>query len=197
VTLTSCAPRRLALLTAVVMSCLCLGLTAAPRASAHGEDGYFEDLGVQTASGLDVTVEALLRYEDDDDPAPGATVTLVAQGPQGEVVGPVRMAAGSQAGRYTATATFPTAGTWALRLSSLEPDGVLRSTVEIPADTVGAPAGNAPDPTTAEPPSPRGAMAVEATARSTGAASVGTWAAAAAAVALVAAAVWLAVARRR
>lgn len=217
--------RRLALLAAIVTTWLCLALTAAPHAVAHGDDGYFEDLRVEVAAGLEVTVDAILRYENDDDPASGATVTLVAEGPQGEVVGPVRMAEGAEPGRYTGTTTLTTTGSWVMRLSSLEPDGVLRSTQEVqapgdgepadPADSSspqdsGEPTGTAeatgttgsaeatatPDATpTAS--SPQGAMVVEATARSTRAASVGTWAAAAAAVALVGAAVWLAVARRR
>ncbi len=206
--------RRLAVLAAVLLTCLWLGLTAAPPASAHGEDGYFEDLRVETTAGLEVTVDAVLLYEGDDDPAPGATVTLVAEGPQGQVVGPVPMEEGTEPGRYQGTTTLPAAGTWELRLSSLDPDGVLRSPLEVsppgedestsPAETSGtadpteptAPATATPAPATAEPPTP-GAMAVEATSASTRATSVGTWAAAGAALVLVGAAVWLAVARRR
>lgn len=194
-TATDRTTRRFALLAAIVTTGLCLALTAAPHASAHSDEGYFEDLRVEVAAGVEVTVDAILRYENDDDPAPGATVTLVAEGPQGKVVGPVRMAEGSEPGRYAATTTLPTTGPWVLRLSSLEPDGVLRSTQEIqapgdeeptgPADSSGAP--NTGEPT----------GTAERQARSTRAESVGTWAAAAAAVALIGAAVWLTLARRR
>jgi hypothetical protein len=105
-----------------------------PSALAHGEDGYFDDVSVTTSPTLELAVDALLRYENDDDPAPGATVTLVAEHADGDVVGPVPMRPGEETGRYAATATLPRSGEWTLRLTSLEPDGLLRRTTTVPGD---------------------------------------------------------------
>jgi len=101
---------------------LALLLLAAP-AAAHGADGA---LALETQTTNDpamVEIRARLTYANDDEPAPGASVTVDGTGPKGESLATQAMTAAGT-GIYAATVQLPASGTWTLRVSASTPNAV-------------------------------------------------------------------------
>jgi hypothetical protein len=110
-------------------------------ALGHGDTGFFE-LSEAAADGSSVEYAVVLRYQNDSEPVEGATVTLVASGPDGVTIGPMPLT-DAGGGRYEATVDYPGPGVWGVRIESTAPAAVLER-----PETVGAPTTTASTTTT-------------------------------------------------
>lgn len=101
----------------------------APSAGAHGSVGT---LGIEaTATGPStVRVRTLLRYATDGHTVPGATVTVVADGPAGQTVGPVTLSDTGD-GTYAVDLALPAPGAWAVTASAVDPAAEARTVVTV------------------------------------------------------------------
>jgi len=133
---------------------------AAP-VGAHGGDGILSIVSFEPVAPDDTTawnVEVELRYSDDDHTADDATVTLSGDDGAGADLTPVALEPVGE-GRYIGRVDLPGAGTWDLRVVSIDPPG------QLAMEPVVAAAGGGPDggdvgttPTTVPAPDP-GAVA--------------------------------------
>lgn len=131
-------------LTVAALLLTALWLAGAPSVAAHDETGVIEVVATR-AGPLTESYEVDVTYLNDGHGAVDATVTVtvVAEGPGGALVGPVAMAAKDPEGRYTASLVFPVEGDWAVRFSSLSP----LATAEV-QETLGVPGTPSPSPAT-------------------------------------------------
>lgn len=109
-------------------------VTLVPLAAAHGDDGRLEAVSV-IPSGDTAVVTVRLTYENDSEPVNAATVTVAGEDGAGARLDPVAMTRTASPGEYAATVTFPSAGTWNLRVTSVNPTATLPLTQEISADS--------------------------------------------------------------
>lgn len=109
-------------------------VTFVPVAAAHGDDGRLEAVSV-VPSGDTAVVTVRLTYENDSEPVNAATVTVAGEDGAGARLDPVAMTRTAAPGEYAATVTFPSAGTWNLRVTSVNPTATLPLTQEISADS--------------------------------------------------------------
>jgi hypothetical protein len=109
-------------------------------AGAHDGDAVFE---VEAhPAGLAIHYIVRVTWADDGHPAEGATVTATAIGADGTQLTPVPLVQSDSDGRYTGVLEYPSAGTWTLRITSIDPNGTLQQAQEV-----------TPPPTTTAPPS--------------------------------------------
>lgn len=113
--------RRGALRGLVVAAAVAVGVLAGPAAAAHGGETTVEVVSRTPAGAGAVAYDVRLQFEDGH-PVEGAAVTAVAELADGTSVGPIEMAAGTEAGRYVATLRFPAAGSWTVRFTSADPE---------------------------------------------------------------------------
>jgi len=128
---------------------LVLLLLAAP-AAAHGADGALALETQTTNDPATVEIRARLTYANDDEPAPGASVTVDGTGPKGESLASETMTAAG-AGIYTATLQLPASGTWTLRVTASTPNAVAEieySTAAAATTTTASGAGTVSEPAT-------------------------------------------------
>jgi hypothetical protein len=122
-------------------------------AGAHSAEGI---LGVEATPAPEaraVMVSATLKYANDNDPAPGATVSVVATDPTGGAIAPVTLRDVGLGG-YQGTVDLPAAGTWTLTVTAADPAATATTTVTIEDQAEDPPE---PAPTTATPdPNPGG-----------------------------------------
>jgi hypothetical protein len=117
---------------------LLAGLLLGPGvAGAHEGTGQLTVID-GTVVGLEARYEVELVYVDDLHPVLDATVTVVAERPGGPVMAPVVLAGTGQPGRYAGGLTFPAAGSWTVRFTSVTPIAQLERT-----ETLAAPAPSA------------------------------------------------------
>jgi hypothetical protein len=112
------------LLPTVAIAVLAIGVWATP-AAAHEGPGTFAVETAELASDSEVRYVVRLTYIGDGDPASDSTVTATAIAPDGTAQTPVPMAAVDQDGRYGATVSFPSAGEWTVRFTSILPPATL------------------------------------------------------------------------
>ncbi|MBS1837446.1 MAG: FixH family protein [Actinobacteria bacterium] len=135
--------------------CLVLAIAAgAPIAAAHGDEGKLEVVSV-TPSGTTAVVTVRLTYGNDAEAVESATVTIAGDDGAGTRLDPVPMQRTQLPGEYTADVSFPSAGTWKLRVTSVTPAATLTLTQDITADPgVTASTGTSLDATTSSTPRP-------------------------------------------
>jgi len=130
-------------------------VASASAANAHGDDGSLEIVGADPREPMAVDYRVRLVYLDDGHPAADATVTVVAEGPDGATVAPVPLDAAGEEGVYAGVVHFPAPGAWTVRLTSLSPEASLeRSETLAPATTATPPTTGPPTtgpPTTGPP----------------------------------------------
>jgi hypothetical protein len=119
---------------------------AAP-ASAHSDTGIMT-LGALSAEGAS-TVQATIIYDNDLEPAAGATVTVVGTGPGGATLPETPLPEVGE-GVYEAEILFAVAGDWVLVATSTTPASTAQVDVNVPEAT-GGPSVTDP-PTTTSPP---------------------------------------------
>lgn len=110
--------RRILLLAAVAALVL---VAPAGRAGAHEGDGTIEVLAADPAGPLQVSYRVRLTFQADGHPAVDATVTVVAEGPDGTTTTPQPMAPAGEDGVYAATVLFPAPGAWTVRFTAVTP----------------------------------------------------------------------------
>jgi len=108
-------------------------VVAAPMAAAHGDEGKLEVVSV-TPSGTTAVITVRLTYGNDAEPVDAATVTVAGDDGAGVRLDPVPMKRTQAAGEYSTEVTFPSAGTWNLRVTSVTPAASLTLTQPITAD---------------------------------------------------------------
>ena len=122
-------------------------------AGAHSAEGI---LGVEATPAPEaraVMVSATLKYANDNDPATGATVSVVATDPTGVAIAPVTLRDVGLGG-YQGTVDLPAAGTWTLTVTAADPAATATTTVTVDDQAEDPPE---PAPTTATPdPNPGG-----------------------------------------
>jgi hypothetical protein len=144
------ARRALAALAAALGLALALLPGAAP-AGAH------EGVGVLTVeqvhpAGLSVHYIVMLTWENDGHPAEDATVTATPVGSDGAALTPVTLApSGAGDGRYSGAVEFPSAGSWTVRFTSIDPTGSAERPEQVtePTTTTAEQGGSGTDATTA------------------------------------------------
>ena len=123
---------RIGAATALLALVVTLVLATADPAAAHGGPGTLRVVsGIETGA-LQATYVVELTFAGDGDQATGATVTAVADLAGSPSVGPVTMNATTK-GRYTATLTVPSAGSWTVRFTSIDPPATLAQAMAITA----------------------------------------------------------------
>jgi YtkA-like len=132
---------------AAVVVALALGFAAAP-AGAHEGDAIVT-LEAAHPAGLSIHYFVRVTWENDGHPANDATVTATAIGPDGTQLTPVTLTPADDDGRYEGVVDYPAAGTWTLRLTSIDPTGTLEQTQEVAAAPATEPAEDASEVTTA------------------------------------------------
>jgi hypothetical protein len=98
-------------------------LVSGAIAFAHGDDGVFSGTDAVPADGdsLTVSVRARLLYVNDDEPAPGATVTVDAVDAAGVVVPPAPLTDNGD-GTYEGTLALTAPGAWTVRFTATTPN---------------------------------------------------------------------------
>ncbi len=101
-------------------------------AQAHTGKGTIEIRSSDVTGPLTIRYVALITFDGDGHGAPDAVATIVAEAGT-SVVGPVSLVPlpGGK-GMYEGTITFPSAGTWQIRFSSLDPIAFLARTESVP-----------------------------------------------------------------
>lgn len=106
----------------VTPASILIGHLAGPGvASAHEGEGVLVVESQGPADGLDMAYVVRLTWEDDGHAAFDATITATAIAADGTPQTPVPLEPVDQDGRYTATLTYPEAGTWTVRFTSVTP----------------------------------------------------------------------------
>jgi hypothetical protein len=135
---------------------LALG-TGAALVSGAAPAGAHEGAGTLTVeqvhpAGLSIHYIVLLTWENDGHPAEDATVTATPVGPDGAALTPVTLApSGAGDGRYAGAVEFPSAGSWTVRFTSIEPTGSAERPEQVtePSTTTAGEGGSGTDATTA------------------------------------------------
>ncbi|MGQ0803207.1 MAG: hypothetical protein ACT4PI_05030 [Actinomycetota bacterium] len=116
-----------------------VGLVTSAAAFAHGEDGVFSGTEAVPTNGdpLTVSLRARLLYVNDNEPAPGATVTVDAIGPSGATVAPAPLTDNGD-GTYQGALVLSASGAWTLRFTATTPNAAteVAYTAEAPTTTV-------------------------------------------------------------
>ena len=112
-------------------------------ASAHEGDGVLVVESQGPANGMSVPYVVRLTWEDDGHAAVDATVTATAIAADGTPQTPVPLEPVDQEGLYVATLTYPAAGSWTVRFTSVTP----AATTEV-AEEVAEPTTTTADSTT-------------------------------------------------
>lgn len=147
-------PRRaLAAVGAVLGLTLALGAGLLPGAAPAGAHEGAGTLTVEQVhpAGLSVHYIVLLTWENDGHPADDATVTATPVGPDGAALTPVTLApSGAGDGRYSGAVEFPSAGSWTVRFTSIDPTGSAERPEQVTEPTAAAgEGGSGTDATTA------------------------------------------------
>lgn len=98
-------------------------LATGAAAFAHGEDGVFSGTEAVPTNGdpLTVSLRARLLYVNDNEPAPGATVTVDAVDPAGLALPAVTLTDNGD-GTYQGTLALTAPGAWTLRFTATTPN---------------------------------------------------------------------------
>ena len=145
--------RRIVPVVVLAAALLCWAGTAA----AHDDEGVLTVDVAEPAGDLTVDFQVNLIYSGDREPVEDASLTAVAEGPAG-TAGPFTLDATEEPGRYATTITFPAAGDWVVRFTSITPG----ATVEHPLTVAGpATTTTVTPPTTAESAEPTSTLEVE------------------------------------
>jgi hypothetical protein len=84
-------------------------------------------------AGLQMHYIVRVTWEDDGHPAEDATVTATAIAADGTQLTPVALAPADDDGRYAGVVEYPSAGTWTVRVTSIEPTGSVERPQEVTA----------------------------------------------------------------
>jgi hypothetical protein len=143
------------LATAAVLWAVAVG-GAVPPVAAHGGGAVFEVLEASGSAPGELVLRVRITHEADGDPAEGAIVDVVGEGPGGATAGPVRAERQDEPGVYAATLDTSAGGPWALAVTSSFPLGSTEVPValddagtEVAADD--APADGSDDPVVGAP----------------------------------------------
>jgi hypothetical protein len=128
---------------AVALVLAALGPGAAP-AGAHDGDAVVAIEATHPA-GLSMHYIVRVTWANDGHPVTDGTITATAVGADGTQLTPVPLTPIDQEGRYEGVVPYPSAGTWTVRITSVEPNGTLEEPQEITA-----PAPTEPDEVTPE-----------------------------------------------
>jgi hypothetical protein len=112
---------------ALIVVCAALAALGTSPAYAHEGEGIFELQAQGPADSLTVRYVVRLTWANDGHPAFDATVTATPIDPGGTPQTPVPMQFEGDDGRYSGTITYPSAGNWTVRFTSVSP----ASTMEI------------------------------------------------------------------
>lgn len=104
----------------------------------------------ENAPVTDTSVRYQVRavWDNDGHPAADATVTAVAEGPDGERVGPIPMDPVDDDGRYATTVQFPGPGAWTVRFTVVTPPGSLERSETVPVPVAPTDPGGTGEPST-------------------------------------------------
>ena len=123
------------------------GVIGAPAvAGAHGGEGEMTVIIAEQSGDRQVTLEVGLLYENDDDLAIDATVTVTGTGPEGATLAATPLPLEAEGAKYKAAIDLPVDGAWAFTITSTDPVAAADATVTVAALTSTTPAV----PTTAE-----------------------------------------------
>lgn len=114
-------------------------LAAAPPSSAHEGQGTIEVSSSMPAGDFTLRYQLQVTYVADGHGSPDATVTATVVDPSGART-PVPFTNGGEDGIYEGAVTYPAAGNWTVRFTSLRPTATLERLEEVAAP--------APAPTT-------------------------------------------------
>lgn len=120
----------------LIVGAVCFAVASAavaPVAVAHSDEGKLEVVSV-TPSGTTAVITVRLTYGNDGEPVDAATVTVAGDDGAGVRLDPVPMKRTQAAGEYSADVTFPSAGSWNLRVTSVTPAATLTLTQPVTAD---------------------------------------------------------------
>jgi hypothetical protein len=143
----------LALSLAVAVACAA-AILVAPAVAAHDGAAIITLEAANPAGDGSVVYVVRAVWDNDGHPAVDATVTAVAEAPDGTRVGPVTMEPLGDEGVYQAVVDFPSTGDWTVRFTVVEPPGTLEitesvaadvlagSTAEVPTSSASGPAGD-------------------------------------------------------
>ena len=120
-------------------------LVAAPPSSAHEGQGTIEVSSSTPAGDFTLRYQLKVTYVTDGHGSPDATVTATVVDPSGART-PVPFTKGGEDGIYEGAVTYPAAGNWTVRFTSLRPTATLERLEEVAAP---APASVAASTTTA------------------------------------------------
>ncbi len=120
-------------------------VATAPATAAHEGEGTIEVVAATPEGDLSVRYQLRVTFVADGHGAPDATVTATVVDPAGART-PVAFTKGTEDGIYEGTGTYPAAGTWATRFTSLRPTSTLERPQEVttPATTSTLPTATAP-----------------------------------------------------
>jgi hypothetical protein len=114
-------------------ACVIFGLGAA--ADAHGKTGKISLADAVRNEDGTITFVVEVLFDSDNDPAPDASVTIVAEQVDALKVGPVKMAPVSgSVGKYSATVALSPPGKWQLRFTSLTPEAYFETAFDVEAN---------------------------------------------------------------
>jgi hypothetical protein len=123
-----------------------------PPAGAHEGTAVITIEGVHPA-GTQVHYVVRVTWENDGHAAADATVTATAVAGSGEQLTPVTLTPVDSDGRYEGIVEYPSAGSWTVRITSIDPTGTLEQPQEVTASpsTLPAEAGGEVTTGTAQP----------------------------------------------
>ncbi|HET6952896.1 MAG TPA: FixH family protein [Acidimicrobiales bacterium] len=123
---------RLRLAAGVLAAVALLTVGAAAPATAHEGDGVVTIEEVHPA-GASVHYIVRVTWENDGHPAADATVTATVVMPDGETLTPVVLAPADDDGRYAGAVEYPGAGSYTIRITSIDPTGTAEQTEDVSA----------------------------------------------------------------
>lgn len=118
---------------ALIVACAALAALGTPPAFAHEGEGIFELQAQGPADSLTVPYVVRLTWANDGHPAFDATVTATPIDPDGTPQTPVPMQFEGDDGRYSGTITYPSAGNWTVRFTSVSPASTMEIVEELTA----------------------------------------------------------------
>jgi hypothetical protein len=107
-------------------------LAAAPPSSAHEGQGTIEVSSSMPAGDFTLRYQLQVTYVADGHGSPDATVTATVVDPSGART-PVPFTKGGEDGIYEGAVTYPAAGNWTVRFTSLRPTATLERLEEVAA----------------------------------------------------------------
>jgi hypothetical protein len=135
---------------ATLVAALLVGLGsgfAASPAGAHEGDAVVTVEAVHPA-GLSMHYIVRVTWANDGHPAADATVTATAVGSDGTQLTPVALAPADDDGRYAGVVDYPSAGSWTVRITSIDPTGSIEQAQEVTAPPTTAPSDESSEVTT-------------------------------------------------